>query len=717
MIEAEFGMNRVLEFLEGVPTLGVGRLPTIDVGGDNPAAPATRLHRIRQDVSECDVEAEGRLAGSGTTADEAQFTYPAVPAGIDLDGDVGWHVAAVAKPGFGLDSRQHPVGFVGEADGQLSSPVGEARLAGILSVGLRLDLAGPRRVAGRPGADPRAKDRPTDACQAPDQRDPDGIHTAIVAGESACQAAWSRDRTLGFHRAGDSRDERGRGYSKRRIAVRGAKEAGAKGRGDRRTSGIVKVDAALSCSRIAIRDARRGTGNRPKVSRVTVSAFPKQATNRKAQVMTKALAPAFATSRPGRTIPLWRGRLSLHEGTKRFSGSGLVQMRLMPDSHIGFRVSGPIRRQLGGSFDQPDLFLRNPRSRAAGLVLSSTERNFARVNIRGLVRGSLSFGIPNGLERALVHVFNFPTYLGDWIEYPSGQHSRGRVDLIGGGWTVKIDAVEDAAKLEKSLQADGGYALTHVAEIVRSDGSAFDADALQEVIEVTGYTLSFATSRWNFPTLVLGYAGGPEPQWQEWADRRLDAWAGRLTWYDHKEAASLAKVFDGLWGLWANPARRSVIRVALGWAVEANGRISPEGRLVLAQSSLELLAWQRLVIEGTVSNRRFKAMQADEQVRQLLAVSEVSSGLPGASASLGSTAAIGHPPDAPAAVVAIRNRIAHPPRSRSHALLPSGVLVTGWRLALSCLHASVLRWLDYAGPVVSAVDLRTQSMGAGPFLL
>ena len=117
--------------------------------------------------------------------------------------------------------------------------------------------------------------------------------------------------------------------------------------------------------------------------------------------------------------------------------------------------------------------------------------------------------------------------------------------------------------------------------------------------------------------------------------------------------------------------------------------------------------------EGRISNTKFKAMSADEQVRQLLRVSRVDPVLPSAAAFLASAAALGKPVDGPAAVVALRNRIAHPPRSRVHALLPSDVLVTGWRLGLTYLHVTLLRWFGYRGPFTSALDLTPEVMATG----
>jgi hypothetical protein len=285
--------------------------------------------------------------------------------------------------------------------------------------------------------------------------------------------------------------------------------------------------------------------------------------------------------------------------------------------------------------------------------------------------------------------------------------------LVGGGWKVTIDAVEGANRLVTALRRDGGYAITHVAEITREDGSRFDAPALLDALYVLGYALTFARSAWSFPALVGGYGLVAEPQWLEWGSPRLEGWVGRLTWYAHNHPEPLARVFAGLWRRWLDPACQSVLRVALAFDVEANGEVSPESRLVLSQAALELLAWQRLVNEGRLSSTKFNELSAAEQVSQLLTVSLIDPGLPSAAASLASATSIGSPVDGPAAVIAIRKRIAHPPRSSRHTLLPSDVVVTGWRLALTYIHLVLLRWFDYTGQFISAVDLTPHDMSAG----
>lgn len=431
-------------------------------------------------------------------------------------------------------------------------------------------------------------------------------------------------------------------------------------------------------------------------------------------MLSPALVPVYTTSRPGKMVRLWAGTIGLEDRASSVRGRGAIGLRLTPDSHIAFRLAGPLPYMSWEVFgDDAQLVFPGAVARAGALVTSVESSSARRTTYSGRVRGAITVGDGHDLRRALIHIFNFPTYVGDAVHYSSGAFGASRVVLVGGGWRITIDAIEGAGGLTQSLQRDGGYAITHIAEVVREDGSTFDSTDLADAVDVLGYVLTFARSAWSFPLLSVGYGSGPQPQWQEWADRRLDSWTGRLTWYDHNGASALAAVFAGMWPIWLDPSRQSVLHVALGFGVEAHSDVSVEGRLVMSQAALELLAWQRLVNEKRMSNREFNAMSAEEQVRQLLKVSRVDPALPNAAAFLASATSIGSPLDGPAAVTQLRNRIVHPPRSSHHALIPSEVLVAGWRLSLTYLHIALLGWFGYTGSFISAVDLAPRVMSSG----
>jgi hypothetical protein len=176
-----------------------------------------------------------------------------------------------------------------------------------------------------------------------------------------------------------------------------------------------------------------------------------------------------------------------------------------------------------------------------------------------------------------------------------------------------------------------------------------------------------------------------------------------LSWFDHDHPGALADVFAGMWPRWADPAGRQILQAAVALLVDSTAEVNLESRIVLAQAALERLAWQRLVIEGTWSRRKFKGTDAADKLRGLLAACGASAALPPAFTALAATPGLGSPADGPAFVVNVRNATVHPPRSGSH-FLPSPAVVAAWRLAVEYEHRALLAWLGYRGPGISMVD-------------
>lgn len=420
----------------------------------------------------------------------------------------------------------------------------------------------------------------------------------------------------------------------------------------------------------------------------------------------RALEPSYTTPRPNAPLKLFRGTVVLSDPPRGRRGRDGVDMVLTANPRIGFHVSaaGPLLQPEDFS-DDAEVVLPSLHGAAKMFVDHVQVRSMGRVSYGGLVRGALTVGDGTDLRSAVVHLFNFPNYLGDAVADPSGGVRRARTVLRGGGWQITIDAVPEIAILIRSLRARAGHGITHVAKFERIDAGAFDSIALIEAVNVLGYTLTLARGAWTFPALVVGLTSSGLGRWEECGDRRLDPWDGRLRWFDSDAPECLPTVFAGMWPLWLDPQRQSVLRVATGFLVEASSGISVESRIVLAQAALELLAWQRLVNEGKWSRKQFKSATAAEKIRGLLRACHVDASLPATTAGLASTPGLGSPSDGPSFTVNVRNRVAHPPRTGPHVLLPSSVIVGAWRVALGYHQLALLHWLNFHGMVISPVDL------------
>ena len=433
-----------------------------------------------------------------------------------------------------------------------------------------------------------------------------------------------------------------------------------------------------------------------------------------------ALEALYSTPKPGRSIKLFRGTIALEDHPRLVRGRGGMDLVLTSNTRIEFRLGAPGRALAVEAFtDQARVVI--PHLGASAKMLLSNVRTThqlaaggsPRARYTGLVNGGIAFGTGSGLERGLAHIFNLQAFHGDVIS--DGTDTAwwpGRTTFMAGGWQLTMDAVPSAGDLIRQLRLSESHAITHVVEARRQDGSPFDAAEFGEVVEALGWLLSFGRAAWTFSPLLAGFVGtGAQPVWQEWSDRRLDPWTSRLAWWDTRtvdSAAEIASVLQGMWPIWIDTQRGDVLRVAINLLVEASSRLAVETRILIAQAALELLAWQRLVNEGTWTAPRFEGASATNQFRGLLAECGVDARLPASLATAAADPALNSPADGPEFVTRVRNRIAHPPRAGSgYRVFPPEVARGAWRLSLKYLQLALLNWLGYRGTAVDPVDLTT----------
>ena len=69
--------------------------------------------------------------------------------------------------------------------------------------------------------------------------------------------------------------------------------------------------------------------------------------------------------------------------------------------------------------------------------------------------------------------------------------SHGRAEFISDGWCIVLDNVASYGKLEKELSQTNGYAITHIGQITRVDGSLFSVVEGEKILEALAYFFSF----------------------------------------------------------------------------------------------------------------------------------------------------------------------------------------------------------------------------------
>jgi hypothetical protein len=315
----------------------------------------------------------------------------------------------------------------------------------------------------------------------------------------------------------------------------------------------------------------------------------------------------------------------------------------------------------------------------------------------------------NSISTVTFHLFNFPDFIGpeDYIlktNHPPGQTWQrrcGAVVLQADGWKVTIAATDRTDSLTKALNAQGGYALTHMGRISREDGSKFSSDQIDELLHCLHYFLSFALGRWAGVALPIGFDAEGKHVFEEWG-LRITAdgpWHVGSSWFDSHHGELLSQLFPGFVTLWMSKLWQKPLSDALYWYLGACDRgvgIGVDAGLILAQTALELLAWTYCVLDRKmISAAAFqpRRLSAADKLRLLASSLNIPLEIPPDLSALHGRRGKKWV-DGMDAITEIRNSLVHPAAQQQ--LLDSAYF-EAWKLSLWYIDLVLLRLCGHSG--------------------
>jgi len=320
------------------------------------------------------------------------------------------------------------------------------------------------------------------------------------------------------------------------------------------------------------------------------------------------------------------------------------------------------------------------------------------VHIAGKLR-HIQGGSAHRLRDVLFHVVNFPDFIGDWIEDESGKAWRGRLELVGSGWTITLDERRNHRDLMADFRKKGGYAITHIGTLRRGDGRRFSREDAMDVLAGLHWFLSFVRGAWTSPVLFEGH-GVRSSRWHYCDSPRTDSHHGAFSWADPTSWAAVREAYASYSRLWNNPVWQQALRVAIGQYTSANDPNPLETAIIAAQSGLELLGWLQFVESGSVLAAHWRdpsRFPARKKISDLLALASVDTSLP---AGLPSLVRLHRDwRSGPEVVAGVRNKLVHPRRTSTGVGWSSQILVDTWLLASSYLELALLFALDVQSQV------------------
>ena len=211
----------------------------------------------------------------------------------------------------------------------------------------------------------------------------------------------------------------------------------------------------------------------------------------------------------------------------------------------------------------------------------------AAPEVVGTLTERASFGDAAKVDAISFLLANTPAMHGGWIAKPGAGGWLGHVQFESTPWRVTLEVRRDNRELTSELKAFGGYAVTHVGRLERTDGLAFTVAQGREILDGLNLFLSFARGLWTPPLLPVGY-DGDTIVWLEWLGRTSSPWRSNFAWFSPAHPDALADAFPRFMQRWQDPRWRDSSTLGIWWYIEGNGAATAETSLLLAQVALEL---------------------------------------------------------------------------------------------------------------------------------
>ena len=408
-----------------------------------------------------------------------------------------------------------------------------------------------------------------------------------------------------------------------------------------------------------------------------------------------AMPPIYATPTVNAPINLYSGKLELRASGHSTIGDGTIKFVWTPDPDIRFEIAADPVKSLFAMLrpsDEQTLVLPNGDQVRCVTTRIST-------NVSGFVRGPLlAFGETVASE-IIFHLVNCSDVHGSFVGVGTGKFIAARIGLESHGWSILIDRVPNFSELYEELEAGGGYAITHVGRIWRTDDSTFDTSAAKDVLDCLYYMLSFAHGIWIPSILHVARDATGQVVREEWPNIFASRYQRPMSWFPRGgNTEILPSLFPRFLARWQQPLWKETIRRAVWWYVSSNEQGgSVDNATVFLQVALELLAWVVFVEEGKVLSRDgFEKLKAPDKLRLLVNWMKVPLQIPAELHDLVQFARTHKWTNGPWVFVEARNAVVHP-RNRNILIGAHQALFDVWQLGMWYLELALLHACDYRG--------------------
>ncbi|MEA5489872.1 MULTISPECIES: hypothetical protein [Pseudanabaena] len=394
----------------------------------------------------------------------------------------------------------------------------------------------------------------------------------------------------------------------------------------------------------------------------------------------QSLTPVYVTEEINQPLTLYEGDMKFigKQGDRDIvaHGTGVVKLNWFPTTRIKYSFES--NDSVAFNYEKPHVLeLVNLKVSCKANATKYQLSVGIKTEVSGFLHEPAVITSNSNLSYVIFHLTNF--------------HSC-QLLLESNGWKITIAPVEKIKELTNSLEDDGGYAITHVAKLEKSNKHTFTSEEALDILSGLSSFLSFARGLWVGLLLPIGFNAENIPTWEIWYSSTASAYQRNITsWFPVQRPENLTEAFVGFMNLWEDSDWQQPLQLAIHWYVESNLQAGAiEGSIILTHSALELLYEHRIgkYINDSADKKLVKLFEMSklptshtdtklEYITDLLKFAE------------------GKKISIPKAITEVRNRLTH--LNQKKKVHPTNIRKQSWRLSLWYLELVLLDLFNYQG--------------------
>ncbi|PYF02324.1 hypothetical protein [Ureibacillus chungkukjangi] len=396
------------------------------------------------------------------------------------------------------------------------------------------------------------------------------------------------------------------------------------------------------------------------------------------------------------SIVIYEGEYNLLLNDKRLLVNGLVSLKWLPNPNIEF--TGIVNDGVKGlnefmGVDNVEITLPNG-FKGSALLTSINMANYFEVS--GVLNSKLDVSKDDSnVDKISFAIVNFRNNNGIYINGSNMKYS-GRLIFEYGDYKVTIDKRENHKQIYEDLKKQGGYCITHFAELKRKDNKDFDVVDVENIIESLIWLLSFSSGRQIGFCYFLGVKDD-ECIFEKYQTPIINNWRDISNWYPIREVYNnlghifvelVDKLQDELWG--------KVLKNIFTWYFDGLRSTYIENKIVSIQIALENIAWTYIVEDKEIMDGQIfdSKLRTSDKLRLLLYELDIPRELPKVE---GLNFSNNKFKDGVHLFTDMRNDIVHPKKKSKLESDNWKIKYRVWQLGVKYLELSILRVLGYKG--------------------